>query len=81
MSVELKPCPFCGGQAVYDKVNLYLDAGWRVKCTKCTLQTMYVIVNHPYLTSNGLDESTRYTTEQAKQMVADVWNRRVGEQS
>ena len=41
---------------------------------------MYEFVDHPKFTANGLDESTRYTEEQAKQRVADVWNRRVGEQ-
>lgn len=79
MVPDLNPCPCCGGQAIYKQVNLYMDTGWRVQCIKCKLKTMFELIDHPNFPANGLDESTRYTEEQAKQRVADVWNRRVGE--
>lgn len=32
--VKLKPCPFCGGEAI-----AFNKGGWKVMCTKCTCQT------------------------------------------
>ena len=41
MSEELKPCPFCGGQAkVYKSQSLYADRiQTRIFCTKCGVRT------------------------------------------
>ena len=36
MIEELKPCPFCGGEA---KIFAYNNGGMCVKCTKCSCQT------------------------------------------
>lgn len=38
--IELKPCPFCGRNAV-----LYVNNGVRVICTACGAQTMTMIDN------------------------------------
>lgn len=73
---ELKPCPFCGSNAQIKEARIYLDRGWKVQCNKCKIATLPVLIDHPILTSSGLDESTRYTSEQAKKIVADIWNRR-----
>ena len=32
--IKLKPCPFCGGEAV-----LFADDGVRVMCTECSART------------------------------------------
>lgn len=37
---ELKPCPFCGGEAKADKYTIYGSAyGWFVYCKKCGIET------------------------------------------
>lgn len=76
MADGLKPCPFCGGKAeVSDVISMRRD-GKTIKCTKCNARSKYVFIDSPILNCNGLDESTRYTAEQAVAIVTDLWNRR-----
>lgn len=74
---ELKRCPFCGGEAIVIEANIFSIIGYRVKCTKCFVFSFPVLVDHPVLQYDGLDESTRYTEEQAKEKAIEKWNRRV----
>lgn len=74
--LQLKPCPFCGGHAEMVRKQIYLDHGYRVDCTQCGARGTVVLVNHPKFTYYGLDESTRYTEQQAKEKVIEAWNRR-----
>lgn len=77
---ELKPCPFCGGNAELKSARIYVEDGWFVRCIMCRIRTKVVIINHPSLRGTGeLDESTRYTSDQAARIAANTWNRRVGE--
>lgn len=74
---DLKPCPFCGGEAEMKMGNVYCDKCYFVKCTICRCKTQFVIIDHPNITYTGdLDESTRYTSVQAAKIAADLWNRR-----
>lgn len=73
---ELKPCPFCGGEAKVSDVITFRKDGKTIECTKCHARSKYVLIDSPTLTYFGLDESTRYTAEQAVQIVTDLWNRR-----
>lgn len=73
---ELKPCPFCGGYSEIVRKQICLDHGYRVDCTQCGAKGTVVLVNHPKFTYYGLDESTRYTEEQAKRKAIEAWNRR-----
>lgn len=75
-AIELKPCPCCGGEAEIRDFQVFLDDGVKVKCTVCGLQTQGTPIDHPVLTPDGLDESTRYTREQAIEIEAQNWNRR-----
>lgn len=57
--IELKPCPFCGGKAEIRDGHIYLDEAVLIRCSECFVKTSHVLINHPRITSNGLDESTR----------------------
>lgn len=76
---DLKPCPCCGGRAEPKEVLMYLDTAYRIKCTKCGMQTPFFMVDHPSFNANGLDELTRYTKEQAIHKAAEIWNKRYKE--
>ena len=76
MPNELKPCPFCGGKAELKEGTVYMDRCIRARCTNSCVSTKPILIDHPALTYYGLDESTRYTEEQAKQKAAELWNRR-----
>lgn len=75
---ELKPCPFCGGVAELREVHAYLTEGWRVQCESCKNCTMPTWIDQPLMNGTGSpDESTRYTSDQAAQIAAEKWNRRI----
>lgn len=63
MSFELKPCPFCGGEA-----HLLVQNGVRVKCQKCSCQTMMLTDGE---SANGKPYGN------AVMSVVDKWNNRV----
>lgn len=58
---ELKPCPFCGGNAVL-KHSVFVRFSAFVICKNCGVRTMEY-------TSNSLDD--------AKMLAMQIWNRRV----
>lgn len=62
MNNELKPCPFCGGNAV-----LHVNDGVRVICKKCECQTISLVDGK---FSTGIGGS-------AVRSVIEKWNRRV----
>ena len=73
---ELKPCPFCGSSAEIKEGYVYMDKAIRERCTKGCVSTKPILIDHPKITYNGKDESTRYTNDQAKDKAAEIWNRR-----
>lgn len=76
VNVELKPCPFCGGEARIKPGRMYYDSCVQVRCLECGCETKPIVIDHPQVTANGVDESTRYTEEQAVNIAAKIWNRR-----
>ncbi len=72
-NIELKPCPFCGEKpittvkAVCEKGTDYIR--FKVHCYKCRAEQYVDILSG----SSNFKE-----VEKAKQEVAEVWNRRVG---
>jgi hypothetical protein len=64
-NIELRPCPFCGGEAILVKN----DFACSVRCTKCGAET------RDAETCMGL-----YTTYYAIiNEAAELWNKRAGE--
>ena len=62
--IDLKPCPFCGGEA---KVFAYDDGGICVKCMECYCQTQA-----------STDMCISYAKrESAFERIVSSWNRRV----
>lgn len=59
---ELKPCPFCGGNA-----HLFVDDGIRVICPQCGARTKTLIDSM----------SVRGVAGNATKSVIEAWNRRV----
>ena len=79
---ELKPCPFCGGEAELKSGRVYIAPIVFCRCRKCLARTEVVYIDHPRIDVNTgrVDESTRYTEWQAKKRAIEAWNRRAGEQ-
>ena len=84
---ELKPCPFCGGEAEIAKGRLYVDTTYAVKCKSCLCRTAAVMVDHPNLiwregcSAPELDESTRYNGSHAMEIAAEAWNHRIEQEA
>lgn len=73
---ELKPCPFCGGEAELRHSTIYCYPIVFVRCATCFARTDYMWIDLPRMKAAGLDESTRYTKEQAEEKAIEAWNRR-----
>lgn len=78
---ELKPCPFCGGEAELRDGHVYMSETRVVLCTKCHARILPVFIDHPSFNAKGLDETTRYTVEQAEQIACYKWNRRAKDET
>lgn len=80
--LQMEPCPCCGGASQLELVRMYNRWGWRVMCRECGVRTMTEAINWPCVRPSGvegvgnLDESTRYTSAQAAEIVISKWNRR-----
>ena len=63
--IELKPCPFCGGEAAF----LVTEYGLCVKCKKCYNRTAWA--SHKDFTLSEWQDGENIVEEVAKR-----WNRR-----
>lgn len=72
----IRNCPFCNGKAEVIDTHVYLDKAVRIGCTECHCVTKKILIDHPNISFEGTDETTRYTREQAIQKAIDLWNRR-----
>ena len=60
--IELKSCPFCGGEAVLEYITLCCNSASQCRCKSCNATTKAVQISHRY----SCDEEA-----------AKAWNRRV----
>ena len=72
---ELKPCPFCGGEANIKNMDLHTRDGsirayWRVKCSKCQTEKGYTSI---YCLR---DDDTLFVAFDGRKRAIDAWNRR-----
>ena len=71
MSDELKPCPFCGGDAVlYEDRYQYQESAW-IRCTRCGIHTQTLIGKNEVIQqwNTRIQEVCRWTQEP----VDDYW--------
>ena len=77
MSKELKPCPFCGGEAVFivraNKSSHYsVGFSFEIECSDCGLKLPQMFITDFSLTEHG--EINLLTDERGKAITA--WNNR-----
>ena len=72
---ELKPCPFCGGEAKIHTQPLYTENGVCVHCTKCNARSRFVLFDCTYQQYHG-EANIYIPKERAIGDVTELWNRR-----
>lgn len=65
--IEIKPCPFCGGEAYYSH-NKGLT--WTVKCFRCGAEVSHTLIR---LSTN------ENTMKEARDAAIRCWNKGVGD--
>lgn len=76
--IKLKPCPFCGGEAVYiiDKNYIRCTAHeWQfgIKCTNCMVE----LPVRDFIVTVGMKSNGEIVfTKDDRKKAADMWNRR-----
>lgn len=80
MSVELKPCPFCGGKPSIVKMNGGYDAGRKdnygnfcISCEKCGIRFQTFVV------SLILKDDGEAIITNTKNKAIEAWNRRISD--
>ena len=58
---DLKPCPFCGGEAEYESERV---SCW-IECSKCGAKSGYAFVAYPQEAVEAWNERVASTTEQS----------------
>ena len=71
---DLKPCPFCGGNNIYETYSQEYGWGWKTPEIFCNSCKVFFTVedDSPYL---DCEEDFKYR----KAKTVEAWNRRAGE--
>ena len=75
MSVELKPCPFCGGEAEIHSQPIYTSDGVCVRCTEYHARSRFFPCDCDYLFYHG-EKNVFISKERATNDAINLWNRR-----
>lgn len=70
MAIELKLCPFCGGEATIKEQPIYVYRAVFVHCKKCKARVMEAFCDAPNL------DGVTLGVEKATQKAIEHWNRR-----
>lgn len=82
MSEELKPCPFCGGKAMFLTIinkssHLAVGVMFKIKCIKCGTELPKSYECEMYMDQGGVirtgkDERTKATTDWNRRALEDI---------
>lgn len=75
MANELKPCPFCKGEAETHFQPLYTEDGVCIRCTNCGARSRFLVFDCVYEQYHG-EAKVYIPKERAIKDVIDLWNRR-----
>ena len=80
MSIELKPCPFCGGEAKFKTItnkssHCCVGFSFEIKCSKCDLRFPQSFNIEFFLTENG-EIKIMSGFENVINHATEEWNRR-----
>lgn len=75
MPNELKPCPFCGGEAELHYQPLYTENGVCVRCIECNARSRFVLYDCKYQAYHG-EKEVYVPKGRAINDVVNLWNRR-----
>ena len=80
MSEELKPCPFCGGKAMFLNIinktsHLTVGVMFKIKCMKCGTELPKSYECEMYIDQDG---GIRTEKDERMKAIAD-WNRRASD--
>ena len=73
-TLKLKPCPFCGGEAVAKAVNRNYGLTIWCQCKECGART------EGYCPTTNNEDTTIDNIEDCKNRALDRWNRRMNDE-
>ena len=79
MQNELKPCPFCGGEAEIHIQPVCGEKGVCVRCKKCKSRSKFDYFDCTYQYYHG-EENVFISKERATKDIVKLWNRRANDE-